>query len=146
MKIRNGFVSNSSSSSFMVMMKNNKKMSEENILETFDIGEKSPLYSFAKDLSKWMNNNLKERDIKGIHSDWVGSYGSENKSDDELIQEILDDCDNIDKEDLEKIKNKEYRYYEGSASDEEGGLEAYLCDTEFDIDTETLKIKGGGGY
>lgn len=146
MKIRNGFVSNSSSSSFIVMMKNNKEMTEESLLETFDVSEKSPLYSFAKDLAKWMNNNLEEQDIKGIHGNWVGNYKNKELTEDEMIQEIVDDYGGINKEDLEKVKTKEYRFYEGSASDEEGGLEAYICNTEFDIDTETLKIKGGRGY
>ena len=147
MKIRNGFVSNSSSSSFVVMMKNNDKIIEESLLETFDVSEKSPLYSFAKDLAKWMECNLEEQDIKGIHDEYVGNYQNKELTEDDMIQEIVDDYGGIDKEDLEKVKNKEYRYYSGSASNDSGeAIENYLCEAEFDIDTDTIKIKGGSGY
>jgi len=147
MKIRNGFVSNSSSSSFVVMMKGNKKMSEETILKTFDVSEKSPLYSFSKDLAQWMIRNLEEQDIKGIHDYYIGSYGKENPTEDEMIQEIIDDYGGIDKDDLEKIKNKEYRYYSGSTSSDSGeAIESYLCESSFDIDTDDIIIKGEGGY
>ena len=68
-------------------------------------------------------------------------------TEDEMIQEIVGGSSGIDKEDLEKIRDKEYRYYSGSASNDSGeAIESYLCEAEFDIDTETLKIKGGGGY
>ena len=129
------------------MMKNNQKMTEKTLLETFDVKKTSPLYSFAKDLAKWMVNNLEEQNIKDIHDDYIGNYDKKELSEEEMIQEIIDDYSGIDEEDLRKVASKEYRYYSGSASNDSGeALEGYLCDAEFNIDTETLKIRGGGGY
>lgn len=144
MKTRNGFVSNSSSSSFIVIMKNGKELSKETLLEVFDVKKTSPLYSFAKDLSEWIISNLTEESISGIYSNYCGN--SKDKEDDEMIIELVEDC-NMNKSDLEKIVSKEYRYYEGSASDESGdSLETYLCQNEMKIETNDIKIIGGGNY
>jgi len=147
MKIRNGFVSNSSSSSFVVIMKNNEKMTKEKLLEVFDVNEKSPLYSFAKDLSDWIMSNVKEYDIKGIHNNFVGNYKKIELTDEQMINEIIEDYGGMDREELEKIANKEYRYYYGSASSDSGeALEYYLCENGINIDTDLIKIDSGGGY
>lgn len=147
MKIRNGFVSNSSSSSFIVTMKNGEKMTQELLMEIFDVKKTSPLYSFANDLSKWIIDNVKEMDINAIHKNYVGNYKKRVLTEDEMIEEIIEDYDGMDREELEKIANKEYRYYNGSAASDSGdGLEYYLCENEIDIETDIIKIKGGGGY
>ena len=58
MKIRSGFVSNSSSSSFVVIMKNGKELTKETLLETFEVKETSPLYGFALDITEWTIKNV----------------------------------------------------------------------------------------
>lgn len=63
MKIRNGFVSNSSSSSFIVAWRGS--LNTENVLKALDVNEKSPLYDFAKDLANFI---VQER--KTIYQNW----------------------------------------------------------------------------
>ena len=141
MKVRNGFVSNSSSSSFIVTMKNGEKMTKETLLEAFDVKKTSPLFNFANELSDWIIRNVEEKDIAGIYEEYVYS-DSDVKSTDEMINEIVDDYSGISREDLEKIAKKEIRYYSGSACNDSGdALESYLCDSDIKIDTDIIKIE-----
>lgn len=142
MKVRSGFVSNSSSSSFIVTMKNGEKMTKETLLEAFDVKETSPLYKFAVELSDWIIGNVEEKTVVGIYEDYIG--GSKGKSIDEMIEEITEDYGSMDRELLEKIVAEEYRYYSGSACNDSGdALESYLCDTDLNIDTDIIKIESG---
>lgn len=147
MKIRTGFVSNSSSSSFVVIMKNGKEMTKETLLEAFDVKPTSPLYVFAKDLTDWIVHNVKKQDIKSLYHNYCGS--SNKLTEDEMIERILEDYGdpNEKQEELEKIKNNEILYYEGSAASDSGdGLEYYLCETGINVDNDIITIKSGGGY
>lgn len=142
MKIRNGFVSNSSSSSFIVTLKNGKKLDKSILLETFEVGENSPLYGFADDLANWIVGNVEEHSIKSIHEDYIGKINE--LTDEEIIQNILDN-DIMDEEDLMKIKSGEWKYYYGSVSTDSGeALEEYLCNSGMDIETDTIKIECNG--
>ena len=144
MKVRNGFVSNSSSSSFVVIMKNGKKLTKKTLLEVFDVKETSPIYSFADGLAEWMSRNVEQMNIKEIHDNFCGG---DDKSDEEMIEEIIEDYGAISREDLEKIKNKEYLYYHGDAASDSGeAIESYLCEAEIDFETDVIKISSEGGY
>lgn len=144
MKIRNGFVSNSSSSSFIVTMKNGEKMTKQTLLEAFDVKETSPLYKFAEELSDWIISNVEEKDIAGIYEEYVYSDNSDSLTTEKMIEEIIEDYSGIDRENLEKIASKEYRYYSGSACNDSGdALESYLCDSDIKIDTDIIKIESG---
>lgn len=145
MKIRNGFVSNSSSSSFVVIMKNGKKLDKSELMNIFGVDKKSPLYNFSKDLSNWMVNNLKEYDIKKLHKEFC--YSKEDLTDEEMINDIVENYSSINKEDLEKVVSNEYKYYYGSASNDSGNaIEYYLCEATIKVETNDIKIISDGGY
>jgi len=149
MKIRQGFVSNSSSSSFVVIMKNGKEMTKETLLEAFDVKKTSPLYVFAKDLADWIMNNVEKQDIKSLFENYC--YRSEKLTENEMIDNMVEECSEKYKaekrEELEKIRDNEIFYYEGSAVSDSGeGLEYYLCETGINVNTDIITIKSGGGY
>ena len=141
MKLRNGFVSNSSSSSFIVTMKTGEKMTKKILMDTFDVKKNSPLYSFANDLSDWVMKNVEEQSIGDLHDDYFGS--NQVLTEDDMIKELLeDDC--WESEFLEKIKDKKIRYYKGSASSDSGeALEYYLYEGGIDFENDFIKIENG---
>jgi hypothetical protein len=147
MKVRNGFVSNSSSSSFIVIVKSYKKISNNMLMKLFDLNENSILYGFASELSDWMLEHLKEMTIKDIFNNYCYSE-DKNLSEEDMIDIIINESyPVVAKEDLEKIKNKEYHYYECSASDDSGdGLESYLCEKGINVDNDDIFIQSGGSY
>ena len=53
MKIRNGFVSNSSSSSFLIISKNGK-LTKDMLMKSFGVEKGAVLYNFAKNMAKEM--------------------------------------------------------------------------------------------
>lgn len=97
MKIRDGFVSNSSSSSFIVSGKNDDKLS---LTMTLNI-----------DISQFVKKTIKTKD--------------ELYNDEDIMDMVS--CDEVDLSDLlNKLDNGEY-IYKGRFSDEEGPEEFLLC-------------------
>lgn len=143
MKVRNGFVSNSSSSSFVVIMKNGQDLTYESLISVLDINEKSPLFTFAKDLAKWTISNTKKHTIEDIFNNYYGRTAAgltEDQMIDEILKEFYGDKTEY-KNILEKIKNGKFCYYEGRASNDSGyALEYYLYDNGLNVDTENIKI------
>ena len=74
MKIRNGFVSNSSSSSFLIISKNSE-LTTDILMDSFKIDKESPLYSVAKDIAK----DLKALSIKYTKDDFLKEFANSEK-------------------------------------------------------------------
>ena len=103
MKIRNGFVSNSSSSSFIVASK--IKPTAESLMKGID--KSSPLYFIAIDISKFLAANLKEYPIEEMEKDY--------------------DVENIPMEWKNSI-DKGYKIFEARLHGDVESIEAYLYD------------------
>ncbi|MCK9416303.1 hypothetical protein M0Q97_06565 [Candidatus Dojkabacteria bacterium] len=116
MKIRNGFVSNSSSSSFMIISKNGE-LTTNILMKSFKIDKESPLYNVAKDIAKDLkslsrkytkDDFLKEfaNSEKDLEEDYPSLYEIYKKIDYHIYYAMCDDVDypllynlNIDYED-----------------------------------------------
>ena len=77
MKIRNGFVSNSSSSSFLILSKE-KIENYKQLLEIFKINIESPLYEMNKNLVQTIYNITEEQDIDYIIENYCSYDESAN--------------------------------------------------------------------
>lgn len=132
MKIRTGFVSNSSSSSFVVAVKPGTELTKDKLVELFQVPETSPLRGISEGIARFVADASKPRELVEILYDY--GYSS-------ITDALEDNCKPIE------LINSGYKVYTFYASDDSGdGLETMLCYTEFDINTPELVISGGGGY
>jgi hypothetical protein len=132
MKIRNGFVSNSSSSSFVIVSKKGE-LTKEKLMKAFDISEKSPLYPFAKEVANTMMYST-EMDAKAWKDNWCWHETEEEwKEEDPERYEIY-----------EMLKNdSNVKVYYGSADSCD---EPALCEMEIFYEDDEIKIEKEGGY
>lgn len=134
MKIRYGYVSNSSSSSFIVGVKAGK-LTVEHLMEAFQVPESSPMYEIARDFAKTMYNLADEVTIERLRDNW--GY-EDSVSLEEMANRGSKEAD---------LLLKGYKVYQGYASDEgTQGAENYLCRTAIDYEGETVYVCSEGGY
>ena len=135
MKIRTGFVSNSSSSSFIIATKG--KLTKE-LLEKHDIfktGKESVFYNLAKTCSDILSQadelSLKEFLVRGDYDN---------------LDNAMAEGYSTDKEIAFYIKNG-WTAYEGCVSDDSGDYEDYvLCNLSLDYVSDELIVKKDAGY
>ena len=130
MKVRNGFVSNSSSSSFIIAT-TSSCLTLDNLLEAFAVPEGSPLFKVACDMAQVMLDKATKCDEKEILYNW--GYKS--------LEEALEDGNQ-----QAQLIERGFTVYSGYASDEDGGIEAMICNTKIDFESEHFVLKSEGGY
>ena len=136
MKIRNGFVSNSSSSSFLIMSKNGE-LSSKKLLEIFDVKETSPIYSVVKKLS----SEIIECTEKMTHDEFLENYAYGD-----TLKEKEEELKSDYPEYYEHYKNARkngWVIYSGSADDYEYSNVASL---ELKHDDDDIMIEMTGEY
>ena len=131
MKVRAGFVSNSSSSSFIVALRGDKKLDVDTLVSLFRVPEDSPMYRIAVNMAQAMYNRANKHDEKEILYNW--GY-------DTIEEAIEKGCKQA------KLLKEGFTVYSGYASDEDGGIEAMLCNTEIDFESDDIVVYSEGGY
>lgn len=128
MKIRSGFVSNSSSSSFIVATKG-VELTEDLVRDALGIKAGTPAEEIFDGVIEKIAK-AKRYKMKDILDDWG-----------------VDDIEEIDDKDLQRILKEGWTVHSFYASNEDvDPAENFLCYTDVDVKTDTLYIKGGGGY
>jgi hypothetical protein len=138
MKIRQGFVSNSSSSSFILAIKQGRELDEANIRPLLGAAYGTPMYGIAEKIAKHIARRAKKTSIREFLND--SGYDS--------LEDAVENGWHMTKQMAEALMSAEgmdvYTFY---ASDEDGdGIESMLCNEEFNIKTPDLVLVGGGGY
>ena len=141
MKIRNGFVSNSSSSSFIII--SDKKIDESSsFVDLFSIPKESPFYKLSCDIASTLFNNSNLMS----YSDLVEEYfwcEEEIKKANEDIEFAFEELQDIFKsiEELKKFKEDKLYLRYGSNSDDDGDpIESMLRYYDLDIESDGIKI------
>jgi hypothetical protein len=139
MKVRNGFVSNSSSSSFIIAVPN-KTEPEEAVRKAFSVSDDHPLKGLVDQFCKTV---LRTADIM-TKEQYADDYTGEVPKTDEEWEEFW-------KHDAPEPKAKElydrdWTVFHGYFSDEDYGLECGLCNMDLNIDKDNLVMIHEGGY
>jgi len=134
-KIRAGFVSNSSSSSFIIGVKPGTKLTVDKMMELFKIPSDSPVYNLNKEIAEAFIHCADQVTPEEILND----YGYES------LEEATSSRYGIGK-DLAMVVERKMDIYRGYAADDNGGVEAMVCDMTLNIETDDLVIKKDGGY
>jgi len=129
MKIRTGFVSNSSSSSFIILYKGNKEQLEEKLKTVVEVPEDHALYSILKDASKVV--------IKSIEEEFTTP---------EEIQKSNSFFDEEKQETIARLEGGFHIFTGAFADDYEGSLASLLCNNGLNYKSADLIIECDGGY
>ena len=133
MKIRNGFVSNSSSSSFIIAVKS--ELTEERLAELFSTElealKNSPFKSIIDSFIECIFNNAEKISIEEFMKD---NYVEDWK--DEEMPDIV----------KKAIKNDMTLYYGDFSSSGNSAVESLLCDEDLNYESDEIIIEHFGGY
>lgn len=143
MKLRTGFVSNSSSSSFVIWYKDD--LTKENLIKAMGVDKNNPLYFFADDLSDYIIAESKDSYNKPIDTfeELAKGYGFIN----------YDDKNPDLTEAIEELPEEYNRFKNGfkmlslcpSYNEADSAIEYYLGNTNTKVlaDTDTIYMEVG---
>ena len=129
MKIRNGFVSNSSSSSFIIGV--NGELTEEKLLKAFGVNKESQFYYIFSAVAEELCSEVEQVDIQKYKDEYSWSYK-------DYYKQVIDD-----------IEKKKLNLYKGSiASYGDGGekLQNALAHTSINYSDDTLVLFKGNSW
>lgn len=130
MKIRAGFVSNSSSSSFLVAIKGDvKELDKKLLMKKFKIDPSSPLAEINNEIVECIVNKCQKIDRSYLINE---GFSEEDLEDDNRAQLMSDG----------------FSVFEGFMSDEsyDNNVETLLCNYFIKYKDDNVIIEGGGGY
>ena len=107
MKIRNGFVSNSSSSSFIIVCKN-VELSSNILMNAFDIEKDSQIYNIVKTVMKILIDNIDITSVddymKEFYYNTEKDFEERNPKDFNFLKKIRDNKWEFHKGEIDKYK------------------------------------------
>ena len=131
MKIRNGFVSNSSSSSFVILA---EELTKESLMDVFDVSESSPLIQVVNEIANSILNNAEEWTVEQFKD----NFGYDDMTDEEFEDECPEYCRYC-----KLAEKKNWKVYYGSVDSIE---DAILCDMTINFENDKMIISKEGGY
>lgn len=124
MKVRNGFVSNSSSSSFLIGCKG--ALTPDRLIGVFKVDAGSPLFNIAESFAEILCKNATKVTLKSLLNEYCYD------EDDDLVREVL---------------KKNLDIYTGYVSDEAGdSLEAAMCNIGIKYESDDFILYKEEGY
>ncbi len=142
MKIRNGFVSNSSSSSFIVACKNDR----EDVIKYF---KEEVAINDGEDYN-WIRN------LCSTMGEWFYEQCNSDNRIENVLEEQGDYYDGVDEllscygdndGEAKTLKEKGWKLYLSEAESYGGGsMETFICDNAFDIKSDNIRIIKDEGY
>jgi len=136
MKIRNGFVSNSSSSSFMVGLPRglSDKEKREFLLNKMGVDKNSFFYVAAKGVADCIINSTPMKDAKALIDDYGYNSVEDMREDYPDWVELFED-------------SRQLEIYAGSASNEDYDLgEQLFCEMEWKVSDDDFYINKEAGF
>jgi hypothetical protein len=127
MKIRNGFVSNSSSSSFVISVPTGVSLTKDLIVKAFSVEMTSTMYPIAVSMAEmFVNRSEKVSDLLGAVEE-----GEIRKREGNFLLGLM---------------NKGRDVYAGSMKDQDGPIEAVICEMGFNYISDEITIYKEAGY